>query len=147
MVAFCAWRIVDHLGTSPGCSPVLDSFFNLLIWDRERDEGSGRVGKGERKKHTLICYCTYLCIYWLFLVHALTRDGTCNPEVLGQCSNQLSNPSRAPVLSYLFPESHAPPPPCSLFLKYTFQLLSDKGVIEFCLLENIFIPSLHLIEH
>ena len=43
----------------------------------------------------LICSSTYLCIYWLILVCALTGDWTHNLGVLGWCSNQLSYPARA----------------------------------------------------
>lgn len=36
-------------------------------------------------------YCsTYLCIYWLFLVCALTRDWTSNLGLLGWRSNQMN---------------------------------------------------------
>ena len=44
----------------------------------------------ERERETLICCYPYLCIHWLILVCALTRDQTCNLGILGQCSNQLS---------------------------------------------------------
>ena len=57
---------------------------------REEEEG------GERK--TLICCSTYLCIHWLFLVCALTRDRIHSPGVSGWCSNQLSYPARARLL-------------------------------------------------
>ena len=46
-------------------------------------------------RKTSICCPTYLCIHWLLLVCALTRDQTHNLGVLGQCSNQLSCLTRA----------------------------------------------------
>ena len=42
---------------------------------------------GEREKHR--------CIHWLILICSLTRDGTWNLGILGQCSNQLSYLARA----------------------------------------------------
>ena len=42
----------------------------------------------EREKKTSLFH--FLCIHWLLLVCALTRDWTHNPGVLGQCSNQLN---------------------------------------------------------
>ena len=57
--------------------------FYLLTWERER----------ERK--TLTCCSTYLCIHWLLLICALTRDQTHNPGVSGWRSKQLIYPARA----------------------------------------------------
>ena len=47
-----------------------------------------------RKRETLICCSTYLCIHWLILVRALTGDGTCNVGGSGWCSDQLNYPAR-----------------------------------------------------
>ena len=60
--------------------------------------GRGGEGRGERQwerereKHLLF---TYLCIYWLILVCALTRDQTHNLRVSEWCSNQLRYTARA----------------------------------------------------
>ena len=43
-----------------------------------------RQRETERERETLIYCSTYLCIHWLLLACALTRDGTCNPGVSGQ---------------------------------------------------------------
>ena len=56
----------------------------------------GREGGGERE--TSICCSTYVCIPWLLLVRALTRDQTYNFGVPGWCCNQLSYPTRTQVL-------------------------------------------------
>ena len=56
---------------------------------RERDR------QREREKEILICCSTYLCIHWLILVCAPTRDRTHNRGVLGRNSNQMSYPARA----------------------------------------------------
>ena len=73
----CSWEITV-------CRPVLDMgrpecvFLSFLIDERE----------------TSTCCSNYLCIHWLILIYALTRDWTCNLGVLGWCSNQLSYPAR-----------------------------------------------------
>ena len=60
--------------------------------------GRGRHGgETDRQIDTPIYCSTYLCIHWLILVCALTRDQTHNLGVLGRCSNQLSHPVRASV--------------------------------------------------
>ena len=51
-------------------------FFYLLIFLERR----GR--ERETKRETLICWSSYLCIHWLILVYALTRDRTCNLGIL-----------------------------------------------------------------
>ena len=48
----------------------------------------------EKERETSIYYSTSLCIRWLLLVCALTRDQTWNFGVLGQCSTQVSYPAR-----------------------------------------------------
>ena len=48
-----------------------------------------------RERETSICRSTYLCLRWLLVCCALTRDQTHNLSVLGWCSNQLSYPARA----------------------------------------------------
>ena len=70
-----------------GCSIsvwALDTIFFKFLFIDERE--------------TLICYSTYLCMHWLLLICALTRDQTCNFGTSGWCSNQLSYLAR-PVLS------------------------------------------------
>ena len=42
------------------------------------------------EKETSICCSTYLCIHWLILACALTRDRTCNLGIWEQRGNQLS---------------------------------------------------------
>ena len=64
-------------------------FFLIFIYWFERERGRQR-----RERKTSIC-SIYLCIHWLILVCALTRDQTCDLGVLGRCSNQLSYPARA----------------------------------------------------
>ncbi|KAF6109763.1 hypothetical protein HJG60_010966 [Phyllostomus discolor] len=49
----------------------------------------------QKERELSICCSPYLCIHWLILVCAFTRDRTCNLGVLGQCSNQLSYRDRA----------------------------------------------------
>ena len=48
----------------------------------------------EEGKHRCVC-STYLCIYWLFLACATTRDRTHKLGVLGQHCNPASYPARA----------------------------------------------------
>ena len=50
-------------------------FFNLLILGKT---GRERKKKRERERETSICCSTYLCILWLILVCALTRDWSYN---------------------------------------------------------------------
>ena len=52
------------------------------------------------KWETSTCSSTYLCINWLILVCALTRDWTRNLGILGPHSNQLNHLARA-YLIYL----------------------------------------------
>ena len=64
--------------------------FYLLIF-RESEERREGVGGRER-----LIYCSaYLCIHWMFGVHALTRDWTYNLGLSRQGSNQLSYLARA----------------------------------------------------
>ena len=49
------------------------------------------IDLNERARETLIGFSPYLCIRWLILVCALTRDQTCNLGVSGQCSNQATH--------------------------------------------------------
>ena len=78
--------LVSVLGTA--------SFFkkkkNFLIFIDER----------ERERDKFVVLLIYLCIAWLLLVCALTRDQTDNLGVLGWCSNQLSYPARAGIASW-----------------------------------------------
>ena len=60
----------------------------------ERERKGEEEGEKERERE-MICCSTYLCIHWLILVGALTRDGTHNLGVLRGCSNQLTCPARA----------------------------------------------------
>ena len=76
-------------------------FFKLnfeMGGERERKNGVGGERESERERererHIEIC-STYLCIDWLILLCALTRDPTCNLGVLGQYSNQPSYSARA----------------------------------------------------
>lgn len=71
------------------CSFYLIYSFNWLILERERKQGVWG-GAGKRKKH--------VCIHWLILVCAPTRDWTHSLGVLGQHSNQLSYLARALLL-------------------------------------------------
>ena len=66
---------------------LIKIFLNFLILEREEKR------EGERER--LICFSTYLCIYWLLLVCALTRDRTHNLGESEQCSNQVSYLARA----------------------------------------------------
>ena len=63
----------------------LFNFFYLLIF---------------RERETMICCSTSVCIHWLILICALTRDGTCNFGVLGRCYNQLRYPAGAVLPAY-----------------------------------------------
>ncbi|KAF6114751.1 hypothetical protein HJG60_010685 [Phyllostomus discolor] len=58
----------------------------LLIDFRERK------GRGREKE---ICCSTYLCVHWLTLVCAVTRDRTHNLGIWERCSNQLSYLARS----------------------------------------------------
>ena len=79
--------------------------FYLLIWDRETERERDR----QTDRQTSICCSTYLCLYWLILVCALTRDQTHNLGVSRQCSNQLSYPARAELFLHDLPTSHSTP--------------------------------------
>ena len=57
-------------------------FFWSIDFFRERENG--------RQRETSICCSTYLCIHWLILVCALSRDQIPNLSVLGWHCNQLS---------------------------------------------------------
>ena len=47
-------------------------------------------GRGEWGEKEILTFCsTYLCIHWLILICAWSRDSTCNLGKLGGCSNQL----------------------------------------------------------
>ena len=74
---------------------TLDLCSFLFIDFRDKEKMRERVRDRETQRGTSICCSTHLCIYWLILVYALTRDYTCNLGVFGQCSNQLLYPSRA----------------------------------------------------
>ena len=67
---------------------LFSNLLKKLINFREREEGG-------RERDTLIYYSTYLCIHWLLLVCALTRDWIRNLGLLGWCFNQLSYLYRA----------------------------------------------------
>ena len=82
----------------------LSLIFYGLIWERERE------------KETSICCSTYWCIHWLIPVCALTGDWTCNFNILGRRSIQLSYPARASLSFFLF----LPFFPSCLFLTYCF---------------------------
>ena len=72
--------------------------FLFLLTDFLEREGSGGGGEGEREREPWICCSTYLCIYWLLLVCALTGDQTSNLGISGQRSNQLSYPAKLLIL-------------------------------------------------
>ena len=52
--------------------------FNFLICFLIRDRERWGERKGERGRETSICCSTYLCIHWLILLCAPTRNGTSN---------------------------------------------------------------------
>ena len=56
-------------------------FFSIYWFQRERER--------EKERETSISCFTYLCIYWLIFVCALTRNKTHNLGVSGQCSNPV----------------------------------------------------------
>ena len=64
----------------------LKNFLNLLILQREKEEG--------RERETLICCPTYLCIRCLFLACALTKYQTHNLSGVWDDTSQLSYPAR-----------------------------------------------------
>ena len=69
-------------------------FLKFLFIDfRERKGGGWGENREVEERETSICCSTYLCIYWLILVCALTGDSTRNLDVLGRHSNQLSYPA------------------------------------------------------
>ena len=70
-------------------------FFNF------RGERGRKRGRKRERETLLCCYTFYLCIHWLILVCALTRDQNRNHGMLGWCSNQLSWPARAYCLYFL----------------------------------------------
>ena len=87
-----------------------------------------RRSKRERKRETLICCSRYLRIHQSLLLCSLTRNQTQNLGVLGQCSKQLSYPTRASFLSsfiYLFKRLSFP----CYFLKrfYLFLEREERG--------------------
>ena len=53
-----------------------------------------------RERETFICCSTYLCIYWLILVRALTGDQTHTLGVSERCSNQLSYLTRVYITNF-----------------------------------------------
>ena len=98
---------------APWMGIPLNSIFVSYVWyifkcsiniDWERD--------WDRDWHWLTCCSTYLCIHWLILVHALTRDKIRILGVLGWHSNQLSYPARTSISIFWlsiflkFPLSH-----------------------------------------
>ena len=66
-----SWRVTISIIMSHWGVWVQFSFFLFLLKERERE----------------ICCSTVLCIHWLFLVCALTRDWMCNFGLSGWCSN------------------------------------------------------------
>ena len=69
------------------------TFFSFI--DFERETPREREREREREKERLICCSTSLCIHWLLLVCALTRNRTSNLDLSGWRSNQMSYPDRA----------------------------------------------------
>ena len=67
--------------------------FYLLTLKRE-EGGGDREGRGREGEIEIHC-SIYLCIHWLLLVCALTRDQTCNLGISQRPSNQLSYLARA----------------------------------------------------
>lgn len=65
--------------------------------ETEREKG-GKEGESGR---TTICFSTYLCVNRLFLLCALSGNGTCNFGESGQHSNQVSYPARATKAYFL----------------------------------------------
>ena len=68
------------------CGPGGKASFYFLIF---------KLDFGERDRKTSICCSTYLCIYWLIPVWALTGDKTHSLGVWGPCSNPLRHPAWA----------------------------------------------------
>ena len=56
----------------------------------------------ERRRETSVCCSTYVCIYFLILVCALTGDWTSHLGLLGRFSNKLSYLTRAVVILFSF---------------------------------------------
>ena len=65
-----------------------------------------RGREGEREREVSTCFSTHLCIHWLILACALTRDWTCNLGTSECCSNHLSCPAR--IWSYVLEVSYFP---------------------------------------
>ena len=65
---------------------ILTRIFFVLNWSLETERKRGEEWKGGAS----ICCSTHLCIHWLILVRALTRNRICNLGVLGEHSKKLS---------------------------------------------------------
>ena len=85
---FCSNFLIGFLLLTPTIYLLI--FYSLIL---ER--------RGETHTHTSICCSTYLCIYWLILVCALTRDQTHNLGISGQCSKTTELPGQGPSQSIL----------------------------------------------
>ena len=93
----------------------------------------------DERERNINLFSTYLCLHCLILVCALNGDRAHNLGVLGQCSNQLSYPVRAPssllkeiffllkILELQIFYSVSSPPPhmhrCTLCQRNSFQWL------------------------
>lgn len=72
-----------------------------LLTDLKKSAGGGERGRQRGERHALIGCSIHLCICWLLLVCAPTRDQTHDPGIWGRCSNQPSCPARAETDIYL----------------------------------------------
>ena len=91
-------------------------FFKFYLLILEREEGGGK----RQRERERICCSTYLCIHWLFLVCALSRDGTLHFGVSGWRSNQLSYLAGAALSLVFFPNYFK-----AFLIIVSYQIISD----------------------
>lgn len=84
--------------------------------------------QGERHVN-LLFHLRYLCIHWLLLVCALTRDGTHDPGVSGRCPNQVSCLARAALSAFIAQVPKEDTTVCSPVQRSSF-LLRFKGLTQ-----------------